>query len=133
MSNLNLFKPEKIKTTSRRNDKIAAKIRECFANALTRGDFPILPAHESESKLPAIITITYIDLSPDLRNAVIYYIPLGGLHKDECETFFKLQTHYFKDLIAKKLKLRYIPDLRFKLDNAFDYSDKIDELLKNGI
>lgn len=132
MSNLNLFKPEKIKTVSRRNDKIAAKMRECFSKALTRGDFPILPAHENESKLPSIVTITYIDLSPDLRNATVYYVPLGGLHKEECAIFFKLQTHYFKDLIAKKLNLRYIPELLFKLDGAFEYSGKIDKLLKNG-
>lgn len=130
MSNLNLFKLEKRKTSARRNDKIATQIRECFSKALTKGDFPILPAHETESKLPAIITITYIDLSPDLRNATVYYIPLGGLKKDECKVFFGLQTHYFKSLIAKKLKLRFIPNLIFKLDDSLDYSEKIDKLLK---
>lgn len=130
MPNLNLFKLEKRKTSARRNDKIAAQIRECFSKALTKGDFPILPAHEIESKLPTIITITYIDLSPDLRNATVYYIPLGGLKKDVCKVFFDLQTHYFKSLIAKKLKLRFIPNLIFKLDNSLDYSEKIDRLLK---
>lgn len=132
MSDLNLFKFEKRKTSSRKNDKIAAQIRECFSKALTKGDFPILPVHEIESKIPTIITITYIDLSPDLRNAKIYYIPLGGLKKSECKAFFDLQTHYFKSLIAKKLKLRFIPDLIFKLDDSLDYSEKIDNLLKTN-
>ncbi len=132
MSALNLFIPEKRKTSSRKNDKIAAQIRECFSKALTKGDFPILPAHEIESRLPTIVTITYVDLSPDLRNAIVYYIPLGGVKKTECETFFCLQTHYFKSLIANKLNLRFIPNLRFKLDNSLDYSEKIDSLLKNN-
>ena len=132
MSDLNLFIPEKRKTTSRKNDKIAAQLRECFSKALTKGDFPILPAHEIESRLPTIVTITYIDLSPDLRNATIYYIPLGGLKKPECKEFFDLQTHYFKSLIAKKLKLRFIPNLLFKLDDSLDYSEKIDNLLKTN-
>lgn len=133
MSKLNLFRFEKKKTSPRRNDRVASQLRECFSKALTKGDFPILPAHEEKSKLPSIITITYIDLSPDLRNATIYYVPLGGQHKEQCEKFFELQTHYFKDLIAKHLKLRFIPNLLFRLDNSLDYSERIDRLLKNNV
>ena len=130
MSNLNLFKPESKKTTSRRNDKVAAQLRECFSFALLRGDFPILPNHEEESKLPTTVTITYIDLSPDLRNATVFFTPLGGLKKEETKKFFELQTHYFKDIIAKKMKMRFIPNLLFKLDASLDYSDKIETLLR---
>ena len=133
MTNLNLFCPEKRKTISRRNDKIATQLKECFSIALSRGDFPILQNHEQESKLPTIVTITYVDMSPDLRNVTIYYVPLGGLKADETERFFELQTHYFKDLIAKKLKLRFIPNLTFKLDKSLDYSEKIEKLLKTDV
>ena len=133
MSNLNLFKSESKKTTSRRNDKVAAQLKECFSFALSRGDFPILPNHEAESKLPTPVTITYIDLSPDLRNATIFYTPLGGIKKEETVRFFELQIHYFKDLIAKKMKLRFIPNLTFKLDDSFEYSERIETLLKNNV
>lgn len=132
VSKLNLFRPENRKTTSRRNDKVAAQLKECFSFALSRGDFPILPNHEQESKLPTPVTITYVDLSPDLRNATIFFTPLGGIKKDETVRFFELQTHYFKDVIAKKMKLRFIPNLTFKLDDSLDYSERIEELLKNN-
>ena len=132
VSKLNLFKPESKKTVSRKNDKVAAQLKECFSFAISRGDFPILPNHEDESKMPTPITITYIDLSPDLRNATIFYTPLGGLKKEETKRFFELQTHYFKDLIAKKMKLRFIPNLTFKLDDSLEYSERIEALLKNN-
>lgn len=132
MSNLNLFSQEKRKTAGRRNDKIASQIRECFAMALARADFPILPNHEDESKLKVPVTLTYVDMSPDLRNATIFFTPLGGLHKQECLKFFELQTHYFKDVIAKKMKMRFIPNIFFKLDDSFEYSQKIEGLLKKN-
>jgi len=130
MSNLKLFTPEKRKTIGRRNDKIASQIRECFSIAITKGDFPILPNHENESKLPNSVTITYVDLSPDLRNATIFFMPLGGLFKEETLLFFELQTHYFKNIIAKKMKMRFIPNILFRVDKSFEYSKKIDSLLE---
>lgn len=132
MSKLNLFTPERKKTVSRRNDKIAAQLKECFSLALSRGDFPVLPNHEETSRLPTPVTITYVDLSPDLRNATIYFTPLGGIKKEETVEFFELQTHSFKELIAKKLKLRFIPNLLFKLDDSLDYSDRIEAILKKN-
>lgn len=129
MQKLNLFVPEKKKTTGRRNDKVATRMKECFSAALARGDFPVLQGHESESKLPSPVTITFVDLSPDLRNAVIYFMPLGGLNKEECVKFFELQTHHFKDIIAKQMRLRFIPNISFKLDKSFEYSQRIEDLL----
>ena len=131
MSKIDLFRSEQRKTVARRNDKVAAQLKECFSLALSRGDFPILTNHERESQLPNPVTITYVDLSPDLRNATIYFVPLGGIKKEETAKFFELQGHYFKQLIAKKMKMRFIPNLIFKLDNSFEYSERIEALLRN--
>ncbi len=130
MSNLNLFVPEKHKTSSSKNDKIATKIRECFSMALARRDFPVLPGHEEESILKTYVTITYVKLSQDLRNATVFYITLNDEYFEETAMFFELQKHYFKNLIAKKLKIKYIPDINFKLDKSIEYSNKIDKLLE---
>ncbi|MBR1944606.1 MAG: ribosome-binding factor A [Alphaproteobacteria bacterium] len=130
MSNLNLFMPEKHKTSSSKNDKVATKIRECFSMALARRDFPILPGHEDESILKTYVTITYVKLSQDLRNATVLYVTLNDEYLEETATFFELQKHYFKNLIAKKLKIKYIPDIIFKLDKSIEYSQKIDKVLK---
>lgn len=132
MSDLKLFVPEKKKTTGRRNDKLASQIREAFSMALAKGDFPILPNHEEDSKLKTPVTITYVDLSPDLRNATIYFMPLGGLLINETCRFFELQTHYFKNVIATKMKIRYIPNIIFRADESFEYSKKIESLLEHS-
>ncbi|MBQ8651085.1 MAG: ribosome-binding factor A [Alphaproteobacteria bacterium] len=129
MKKLDIFIPKKVSSCGKRNNKIATQIKECFAVELLKRDFPPLPGHEAESKISTIVTITYVDVSPDLRNAIIYYMPLGGTMLEETAKFFELQTHYFKDLIAKKLKLRFIPNISFKLDESIDYAEKIDGLL----
>ncbi|MDR0942549.1 MAG: 30S ribosome-binding factor RbfA [Holosporales bacterium] len=131
MSGLNLFKIEKKKTIGRRNDRIASQIREVFSTALARGDFPSLPNHEKESMPPDFITITYVDLSPDLKNAKVFVSSLKEEKKDETLKFFSLQSHFFKDLIAKKMRLKFIPNLSFKLDGSIEYSERIEELLQN--
>ncbi len=127
-----LYTPERVKSRPSRAHKVAMQLKECFSLALSRGDFPILPNHEEESRLPTPVTITYINLSPDLRSAIVYFVPLGGLKKEETTKFFELQRHYFKDLIAKKMRMRYIPELNFKFDNSFEYSERIDNLLHNA-
>ena len=130
-SSLNLFVPEKRKASSARNDKIATKIRECFSMALTKKDFPILPAHEEESLLKTYVTITYVKMSSDLRNATVFYVTLNDEYLEETAQFFELQKHYFKNLIAKKLKIKYIPEIIFKLDKSIEYSQNIEQLLKD--
>lgn len=126
-----LYIPERAQSGPSRAHKVAMQLKECFSLALSRGDFPILPNHENESRLPAPVTITYVDISQDLRNATVYFVPLGGLKKEETSKFFELQTHYFKNLIAKKMKMRFIPNLNFKLDTSFEYSERIEALLNN--
>ena len=130
MSDLNLFLPEKKKTSSRRNDKVGCRIKECFAEALLRDDIPPLANHPKTSKLLTSVTITHVDLSPDLRNAKVFFIPLGGLFQEETLLFFDLQVHYFKNIIAKKINMKYIPNLLFRVDKSFEYSNKINDLLE---
>jgi ribosome-binding factor A len=129
VSHLNLFSQEKRKKASKRNDRIAAQLRECFSFALIQNDFPIIPNHEDESKLPVHVTITYVNVSSDLRHAIVYFTPLGGNNKEESLKFFEVQKHYFKNLIAKKMKMKYIPEISFRIDETIDYSRKIDQLI----
>ncbi len=131
MSKSKLFVPEKQKSSSAKNDKIATKIRECFSMALTKKDFPVLPAHEEESILKTYVTITYVKMSSDLRNATVFYVTLNDEYLEETARFFELQKHYFKNLIAKNLRIKYIPEIIFKLDKSIEYSQNIEAILKN--
>jgi ribosome-binding factor A len=130
---VDLFLPERRKGFGKRNDRVAAQMRECLAKELARGDFPAFRwknAAEQNCQLPQPVTISFIDLSRDLKNATVYFMPLGGAKKEETEKFLSIQTSYFKKIIAKNMFLKFVPNLRFKLDSSFEYSTKIDSLLK---
>lgn len=134
MDNLNLFIPQQNtrKVVSRRNDKIATQIRECFSMAISRGDFPVVKDKDGNfiSSIPSPITITYVDVSPDLRNVKVYFMPLCGNNKNETLEFLTLQTHFFKNTIAKKMRMRFIPEVMFKIDDSIEYSDHIEKILR---
>ena len=130
MSSLDLFVPQKRKTRSARNDKIAVQIRECIAEALLRNDLPIRPGHENESRLKAFVTITHVNVSPDLRNATILFVTANDEHQEDTLRFFDLQTYALKHILGKKLRLKYVPELTFKIDKSITYSDNIEKLLK---
>jgi ribosome-binding factor A len=132
MSKFDLFElPPKRKTGGKRNDRVAAQMRECFSMAIVKGDFPPLPNHVEESKLPCHITITYVNVAPDLRNATVFFCPAIAEKVEAALKFFALQAHFFKTIISQKMHIKFIPELQFKLDNSVEYSCRIDELLKN--
>jgi ribosome-binding factor A len=99
--------------------------------ALIRGDFPTANAKAGESQLPCHITITYVAVTPDLRNATVFFAPTLVDKLAEVLEFFEIQKHHFKKIIAQKMRLRFVPELQFKLDDSLEYSKRIDELLKH--
>jgi ribosome-binding factor A len=77
------------------------------------------------------ITISGVEVSSDLRHARVFYYARGGEadKKKVAEALAKAKSFIRREL-GKRLHLRYLPDLHFFYDSSFDYSDKIDELLK---
>lgn len=129
MSRLDLFNIEKPKKVGR-NIRVASQIREKISESLMRADLPQVVKGEVVN-MPAPITITSVDLSPDLKNAKVYVMPLGGDHVNESIEYLEKQAGNIKHYLAKNLTLRFVPSLSFKIDTSFDYSSKIDNLLKN--
>ena len=68
-------------------------------------------------------------MSPDLKLATIYVMPLGG--KNIADVLAALDRHkkFLRGEIARRVNLRFAPDIRFKADQSFDYGAKIDALL----
>ncbi len=95
-----------------------------LAAALQKGDFP----WDGEGKRP-VITITEVRISPDLRNAIAFIIPLGGGNAKVAETVLNRHVHYYKNEIAHNMNMRYIPQLHFSADSSFEYADKIERIL----
>jgi ribosome-binding factor A len=108
---------------SQRMLRVAELIRHTLADLLTRGEVrdPVLEGH--------VVTVPDVRMSPDLKLATIYVLPLGG--KDVKEVLAALDQHrkYLRGEIAKRINLKFAPDIRFKADQSFDCGSKIDTLL----
>jgi ribosome-binding factor A len=78
-----------------------------------------------------VVTIPEVRLSPDLRLATIYVMPLGG--KDVKEVLAALERYkkYIRGEIAHEVNLKFAPDIRFMADETFDEADRIERLLRS--
>ena len=77
----------------------------------------------------ASIAVTEVRFSPDLRNATVFVMPLGGAKATEIVAALKRSTAFLKRLVAREVTLRYAPNLIFELDTSFDQADRIAALL----
>lgn len=77
------------------------------------------------------VTITEVQMSPDLKLATIYVVPLGGKHIADVLTALDRHKRFLRGELARRVNLRFAPDIRFKADQSFDYGAKIDSLLRS--
>jgi ribosome-binding factor A len=113
--------------TNTRPLRVGEAIRHALADIFMRGEchMPEL-AHSGIS-----ITVSEVRVSPDLKNATAYVMPLAGEHKEELIKALKEATPELRYLVSKKVDLRYMPRIHFTLDNSFDEAQRINNLLKN--
>ena len=87
----------------------------------------------NEAKIPSInsklITVTEVRMTPDLKTARVYVIPLGG--KDTKETSVLTEySHLVRKALSKRLDIKFLPKLTFVEDNSFEYAEKIERIIK---
>ncbi len=75
------------------------------------------------------VTVTEVQVSPDLKNATVFVMPLGGQKLVETVKALNDIVGHFRHEVAHTIKLRYAPKLRFAADNSFTYAQKIDMIL----
>ncbi|KAA5603737.1 30S ribosome-binding factor RbfA [Roseospira marina] len=77
------------------------------------------------------VTVTEVRVSPDLRNATVFCMPLGGGEAAEAEVLAGLRRvkPYLRHELAARVRMRYIPDLTFATDTSFDVADRIEAIL----
>ena len=78
----------------------------------------------------ATITVTSVDVSPDLRNATAYVMPLGGGDQERLLAALRRAAPWFRGRVSEKAGLRSAPEIRFDIDRTFDEADKIGALLR---
>tara|TARA_B100000686_G_scaffold315230_1_gene361968 strand:+ start:1459 stop:1824 length:366 start_codon:yes stop_codon:yes gene_type:complete len=89
---------------------------------------------KGEAKLPNIetkeITVTEVRMSPDLKTARIYVLPLGGKNADEVVEKLKEFSFVIRKVLSKKVVMKFLPKIFFVKDESFDYAEKIENLIK---
>lgn len=110
-------------TISSRSERVSRHIRNTLAEILRR--------HVKDPRLQ-LVTITSVDVSPDLRQAKIYFATTGDEKKIKSvlEGFNKARP-YIKRLLGQELGLRYMPDIRFYYDDSLDYGARMEELFRS--
>ena len=88
----------------------------------------------NEAKLPLInskfITVTEVRMTPDLKTARVYVIPLGGKDTKETVKILTEYTHLVRRALSKRLDIKFLPKLKHVEDNAFEYAEKIENIIK---
>lgn len=76
------------------------------------------------------LTVTEVRVSPDLKHATVFVVPLSGSHAAEVMVGLKRAEGYLRRALAQAVKLRYAPALHFTLDTSFEHATQIDALLR---
>ena len=89
-----------------------------------------------EAKVPNIdtknITVTEVRMSPDLKNAKAYVIPLGGKDIEKSVSVLTAFSKEIRRALSKKINMKFLPKVFFVGDKSFDYAEKIEKLIKEN-
>ena len=111
------------RSVGQRRRRVGEELRHVLSQVLSEGRCRDPTLRE------ASISVTEVRLSPDLRNASVYVMPLGGANAAQIIAGLKRSTPFLRALVAGELSLRYAPALVFALDSTFDQADRISALL----
>jgi len=89
-----------------------------------------------EAKLPSLetrnITVTEVRMSPDLKNAKAYVIPLGGKDTEKTVNILTEFSYLIRKALSKKIDMKFLPKVYFVGDKSFDYAEKIEKLIQEN-
>ena len=111
-------------TGSQRQLRVGELVRHAIAEMLTRGDVhdPVIEGH--------LITVPEVRMSPDLKLATVYVMPMGGRDADEVSPH-STNKKFLRAEIAHRVNLKFAPDIRFRVDDRFAEAERIDRLLRS--
>ena len=105
--------------------RVAELIRHAASEIISRGEIndPVLETN--------VVTIPRVKMSPDLKLATLYVMPLGGKETDAVVKALDKHRAFLRGEIARRVNLKFAADVRFKMDDTFDNAAKIDALLNS--
>lgn len=111
------------KAPSQRQLKVGELIRHALAEIFSRGDVmdEVIARHS--------LTVPEVRMTPDLKLATAFVMPLGGGEADAVVAHLEKHKRFLRGEVAKRVSLKFMPELRFKVDTSFEESARIDALL----
>jgi ribosome-binding factor A len=113
----------KARGPSQRQLKVGELIRHALADIFNRGEI------EDEVLARHSLTVPEVRMTPDLKLATAYVLTLGGGEAEEAVHHLDKHKRFLRGALAKRVSLKFMPELRFKVDTSFESSRRIDELL----
>jgi ribosome-binding factor A len=110
---------------SQRMLRVAELIRHAMAQLLSRGEI------NDPDLAGLVVTVPTVKMSPDLKLATIYVMPLGGKAQSEIVTILDRHKKFLRGEVAHRVNLKFAPEIRFRVDESFANAEKIDALLNS--
>jgi ribosome-binding factor A len=109
---------------SQRQLRVGETVRHAVADILSHGSVhdPELEGH--------IISVPEVRMSPDLKLATVYVMPLGGRDIDKVIAALERNKKFLRGEVARRVNLKFAPDVRFRVDERFDEAERIEKLLR---
>src|SRR5215831_16914517 len=116
---------ESAKGPTQRSLRAGELVRHALAEILARGE-----VHDSIIETH-LITVAEVRMSPDLRVATVYILPLGGQDAAVVLAALDRNKRYLRGEVAHRINLKFAPDIRFRIDERFDEAERIERLLRS--
>ena len=111
-------------TISQRQLRVGELIKQSLGQIFLRGEAKV-PTLETKN-----ITVTEVRMSPDLKNARAYVIPLGGKDSEKTVHILTKFSYLIRKVLSQKVIMKYMPKILFAKDDSFEYAEKIENLIK---
>jgi len=109
---------------SQRQLRVGETVRHAVADILVNGS-----VHDQDLE-GHIITVPEVRMSPDLKLATIYVMPLGGRDTEIVIAALERNKKFLRGEVARRVNLKFAPDVRFRVDDRFDEAERIEKLLR---
>jgi len=115
------------KAPSQRQLRAGELIRHALAEILVRGEVhdPVIENH--------VITVPEVRMTPDLRLATIYVMPLAGRDAGEVVAAFERNKRFLRGELAHRVNMKFAPEIRFRIDERFEEAERIAKLLRTPV
>lgn len=110
---------------SQRQLRVGEMLRKALADLFLKTDI-------DDAELSGVVfTVSEVRASPDLRNATVYLLPLGGENQENAVAALNRHRRFLRGELARRVELKYMPEIAFELDTTFDQTGRLNELLRS--